>query len=42
MRVDQNGGAWCPRNMVAKETQEWIEIDLGSVHAISATETQGR
>ena len=42
VRVDQNGGAWCPKNMIGKEGKEWLEIDLGSVHTISATETQGR
>ena len=42
MRLDQNGGAWCPRNMIGKDGSEWIEIDLGSVHVITATETMGR
>ena len=41
-RIDQNAGAWCPKNMIGKEGTEWLEIDLGSVHSISATETQGR
>jgi discoidin domain receptor family protein 2 len=42
IRIDKNGGAWCPKNMIGKEGKEWIEIDLGSTHAIQATESQGR
>jgi len=42
IRVDQNGGAWCPRNMIGKDGSEWIEIELNSVHVITATETMGR
>ena len=41
-RVDQNGGAWCPQNMVGKDSSEWLELDLVHVHVISATETMGR
>lgn len=42
LRVDKNGGAWCPKNMIEKETKEWLEIDLGSVHSLTAVESQGR
>eukprot|EP00095_Tigriopus_kingsejongensis_P008801 maker-scaffold1329_size47409-snap-gene-0.14 protein:Tk08801 transcript:maker-scaffold1329_size47409-snap-gene-0.14-mRNA-1 annotation:"discoidin domain-containing receptor 2 isoform x7" len=42
VRVDQNGGAWCPKNIIEQEAVEWLAIDLGSVHALTAVETQGR
>ena len=31
VRVDQAGGAWCPRNMIGKDGAEWLEVDLGAV-----------
>ncbi len=42
IRQDLNGGAWCPKTMVGQDSSEWLEVDLGSVHAVTATETQGR
>lgn len=42
IRTEVDGGAWCPENQADPETKEWIEIDLHSVHLITATETQGR
>jgi len=42
LNKDTNGGAWCPKNMVEKEGEEWLEIDLGAVRAITAAESQGR
>jgi hypothetical protein len=42
MRVDKNGGAWCPRNMIGRDASEWIEIDLRALHVITAAETMGR
>lgn len=42
IRNELNGGAWCPQAQATPETKEWIEIDLHSVHMITATETQGR
>lgn len=42
IRTDEQGGAWCPKNMIAKDGSEWLQIDLGSVHAITTSETQGR
>ena len=42
IRVDKNGGAWCPKSLVGKEGMEYLEIDLGQVHTLTATETQGR
>ncbi|CAH1989885.1 unnamed protein product [Acanthoscelides obtectus] len=42
VRTDRNGGAWCPLKQATEEPEEWIQIDLRSVHMITATETQGR
>ncbi|CAH1133084.1 unnamed protein product [Ceutorhynchus assimilis] len=42
IRNEINGGAWCPSTQATPETKEWIEIDLHTVHMITATETQGR
>ncbi|ODM98888.1 Discoidin domain-containing receptor 2 [Orchesella cincta] len=42
VRMELQGGAWCPRNMITSETEEWLQIDLHNVHLITATETQGR
>ncbi|XP_030749295.1 discoidin domain-containing receptor tyrosine kinase B-like [Sitophilus oryzae] len=42
VRTDKNGGAWCPQRQATAEPEEWIQIDLKTVHVITATETQGR
>ncbi|KAJ8931655.1 hypothetical protein NQ314_015412 [Rhamnusium bicolor] len=42
VRNEVNGGAWCPQTQATPETKEWIEIDLHTVHMITAAETQGR
>ncbi|XP_066156876.1 discoidin domain-containing receptor 2-like [Euwallacea fornicatus] len=42
IRTENEGGAWCPQSQADPDTKEWIEIDLHSVHLITATETQGR
>lgn len=42
MRTDKFGGAWCPLKQATAEPEEWIQIDLKTVHMITATETQGR
>ncbi|XP_066250296.1 discoidin domain-containing receptor 2-like [Euwallacea similis] len=42
VRTDKNGGAWCPLKQATTEPEEWIQIDLKTVHMITATETQGR
>ncbi|OXA58819.1 Discoidin domain-containing receptor 2 [Folsomia candida] len=43
-RQEIAGGAWCPKNQVTSDTDavEWLQIDLHTVHVITATETQGR
>ncbi|XP_070001579.1 discoidin domain-containing receptor 2 [Penaeus vannamei] len=42
LNVDQNGGAWCPKVPVDTNSREYLQVDLGSVHVITATATQGR
>ncbi|ERL85490.1 hypothetical protein D910_02909 [Dendroctonus ponderosae] len=42
VRTDKNGGAWCPQKQATTEPEDWIQIDLKTVHMITATETQGR
>ncbi|XP_050300890.1 discoidin domain-containing receptor 2-like [Anthonomus grandis grandis] len=42
VRTDKNGGAWCPQKQATTDLDEWIQIDLKSVHVITGTETQGR
>jgi len=42
VRTDKFGGAWCPLKQATAEPEEWIQIDLKTVHMITATETQGR
>ncbi|XP_066996619.1 discoidin domain-containing receptor 2 [Anabrus simplex] len=39
---DKNGGAWCPRNMVKLEVQEYLEVNLHVMHIITSVQTQGR
>ncbi|BFF93401.1 discoidin domain-containing receptor 2 [Drosophila madeirensis] len=42
LKVDNNGGAWCPKHMVSRGLQEYLQIDLLQVHLVSAIRTQGR
>merc|ERR1739838_27013 len=42
IRTETQGGAWCPRNMISKDSYEWLEIDLGKLTVITLLETQGR
>ena len=42
MRSENHGGAWCPKDQITTEPREWLEIDLHTVHMITATGTQGR
>ncbi|XP_035721963.1 discoidin domain-containing receptor 2-like isoform X1 [Vespa mandarinia] len=42
LKTESLGGAWCPKNQITKEAKEWLEIDLHTVHLITATATQGR
>ncbi|XP_049938799.1 discoidin domain-containing receptor 2-like [Schistocerca serialis cubense] len=42
LREDKGGGAWCPRNMVTRAAEEWLQVELHSLHAVTAVRTQGR
>lgn len=42
LRIDNNGGAWCPKHMVSRNLNEYLQIDLLSLHAITSIKTQGR
>ena len=43
-RLNSNagGGAWCPRNLVAQDGQEFLEVDLGREHRVTGAVIQGR
>lgn len=42
LKIDNNGGAWCPKHMVSRSLNEYLQIDLLSLHAITSIKTQGR
>jgi len=42
LRQESHGGAWCPKQQITTEPREWLEINLHTVHMITATATQGR
>ncbi|XP_063847121.1 discoidin domain-containing receptor tyrosine kinase B-like isoform X2 [Scylla paramamosain] len=42
VRVEKEGGAWCPRTQVAANSREYLEVDLAGVHVVTASGTQGR
>jgi len=42
VRVEKNGGAWCPRQQATHQPKDWLEIDLKQDHIITAVESQGR
>ncbi|XP_046587172.1 discoidin domain-containing receptor 2 isoform X1 [Neodiprion lecontei] len=42
LRQESLGGAWCPKQQITTDSKEWLEIDLHTVHMITATSTQGR
>lgn len=42
LKSERHGGAWCPKNQITKEAREWLEIDLHTIHLITAVSTQGR
>uniref|UniRef100_A0A915KRS5 F5/8 type C domain-containing protein n=1 Tax=Romanomermis culicivorax TaxID=13658 RepID=A0A915KRS5_ROMCU len=42
LKTDIVGGAWCPQNHVDKISREYLQIDLPSVHVLTAVATQGR
>ena len=42
IRTEIAGGAWCPREPITPDSDEWLQIDLGRVKVITMVETQGR
>ncbi|XP_050683737.1 discoidin domain-containing receptor 2-like isoform X2 [Leptidea sinapis] len=42
LNQDIKSGAWCPKPQITTESTEWLQINLHSVHVITATGTQGR
>lgn len=42
LKIDNNGGAWCPKHMVSRGLKEYLQVDLLQMHAITALRTQGR
>jgi len=42
IRTERNGGAWCPKQPISRDTYEWLEIDLRQLKVITQVETQGR
>jgi len=42
LKIDNNGGAWCPKHMVSRGLTEYLQVDLLGVHLVSAIRTQGR
>lgn len=42
LRNDNNGGAWCPKHMVARGLKEYLQVDLLQMHVVTAIKTQGR
>ncbi|XP_071552608.1 discoidin domain-containing receptor 2-like [Panulirus ornatus] len=41
-RVEAEGGAWCPRQVIYKEGVEYLEVYLGNVYLVTKVEVQGR
>lgn len=37
-----NGGAWCPKHMVSRNLNEYLQLDLLSMHSVTSIKTQGR
>ena len=35
----KHGGAWCPKH---KSTNQWLQVDLGAITAVTKVATQGR
>ncbi|XP_018324989.1 discoidin domain-containing receptor 2-like [Agrilus planipennis] len=42
LKVETNGGAWCPQTPATAEPEEWLQIDLHTVHLVTSVGTQGR
>ncbi|XP_026277610.2 discoidin domain-containing receptor 2-like isoform X2 [Frankliniella occidentalis] len=42
IRTEGHGGAWCPEHQATADPSEWLQVELHTVHVITAVETQGR
>lgn len=42
IRQELYGGAWCPKQMITKESYEYLQVDLGQLTVITKVEVQGR
>ncbi|XP_053381060.1 discoidin domain-containing receptor 2-like isoform X2 [Mercenaria mercenaria] len=42
IRTETNGGAWCPKSVINRDTYEYLQIDLGRLTVITMVEIQGR
>lgn len=42
LKIDNNGGAWCPKHIVARGLKEYLQIDLLQMHVVTGIKTQGR
>ncbi|KAK3914781.1 Discoidin domain-containing receptor tyrosine kinase B [Frankliniella fusca] len=42
IRTEGHGGAWCPQHQATADPSEWLQVELHTVHVITAVETQGR
>ena len=40
LNLDINGGAWCPKAAVHSDATEWLQVDLGTDHIVTAIVTQ--
>ncbi|CAF1668351.1 unnamed protein product [Adineta ricciae] len=42
IRIELEGGAWCPDKPIGPKSYEYIQIELHKLYFINAIETQGR
>ncbi len=42
IRTEVMGGAWCPKQQIAHDVYEWLQVDLGDLKLVTLVETQGR
>ncbi|CAF3466761.1 unnamed protein product [Rotaria sp. Silwood1] len=42
IRIELEGGAWCPNKPIGPKSYEYVQIELHKLHFINAIETQGR
>ncbi|XP_043286300.1 discoidin domain-containing receptor 2-like [Venturia canescens] len=42
LRKETAGGAWCPKRQIESGVREWLQVDFGNPHVVTAVQTQGR